>query len=139
MYVFYLCTYLYAVLTVRFNSTLYIVEEDVGIVQPLLVLSNPSSFVETVEITTMMRSIIFISLFGIGAIEDVDYISGPYNVTFPIGSTSASVDIIINADNIVENNEEFLVNIFSITNNHTIDDPRQVVVTILDTTGMYIR
>ena len=35
-------------ITVMFNTTTYSVDEDTGIVQPLLVLSNPSSFVETV-------------------------------------------------------------------------------------------
>ena len=34
----------------RFDNTIYTVDEDVGIIQPLLVLSNPSSFVETVEV-----------------------------------------------------------------------------------------
>ena len=37
-------------ITVIFDNTTYAVNEDVGIVQPLLVFSNPSSFVEIVEI-----------------------------------------------------------------------------------------
>ena len=34
-------------ITVRFDHATYIINEDAGVVQPLLVLSNPSSFVET--------------------------------------------------------------------------------------------
>ena len=38
------------VITVRFDNAAYTITENDGIVQPLLVLSNPSSFVETVEV-----------------------------------------------------------------------------------------
>ena len=38
------------VITVRFDNAAYTVNEDDGIVQTLLVLSNPSSFVETVQV-----------------------------------------------------------------------------------------
>ena len=37
-------------ITVRFDNASYSIDENVGIVQPLLVLSNPSSFVETVQV-----------------------------------------------------------------------------------------
>ena len=37
------------VVTVKFRNERYTVNEDDGIVQPLLVLSSPSSFVETVQ------------------------------------------------------------------------------------------
>ena len=37
-------------ITVRFSQSSYSVDEDVGIVQPVLVLSNPSSFIETVQV-----------------------------------------------------------------------------------------
>ena len=37
--------------SVRFDKTVYAVGEDTGIVQPLLFLSNPSSFVETIQLT----------------------------------------------------------------------------------------
>ena len=36
----------------KFQNATYAVNEDDGIVQPLLVLSNPSSFVETVQVIT---------------------------------------------------------------------------------------
>ena len=34
----------------RFDNTTYTVDEDVGTIQPLLVLSNPSSFNETIQV-----------------------------------------------------------------------------------------
>ena len=37
-------------MTVRFDNATYTDDEDVGIIQPLLILSNPSSFVETVRV-----------------------------------------------------------------------------------------
>ena len=40
-----------------------------------------------------------------------DYNSGPYNVTFPAGMTSASFDVVINDDSILERNESFVLTI----------------------------
>ena len=37
-------------ITVGFDNATYTVVEDTGIVQPALILSNPSSFVETVQV-----------------------------------------------------------------------------------------
>ena len=41
---------MYVVITVTFENATYTVNEDVGILRPLLVLSNPSSFNETVQV-----------------------------------------------------------------------------------------
>ena len=38
------------VVTVRFDQSSYTIEEDRGTIQPLLTLSNPSSFVETIQV-----------------------------------------------------------------------------------------
>ena len=38
------------VITVRFDNTIYIVDEDVAVVHPVLILSNPSSLLETVQL-----------------------------------------------------------------------------------------
>ena len=38
------------VITITFNQSEYSVNEDIGSVQLVLVLSNPSSFVETVQV-----------------------------------------------------------------------------------------
>ena len=43
------CVFL-LVITVRFDSGTYIINEDAGILQPRLILSNPSSFNETVQV-----------------------------------------------------------------------------------------
>ena len=40
----------HAVVTVRFAQSSYTVEEDSRIIQPLLTLSNPSSFIETIQV-----------------------------------------------------------------------------------------
>ena len=40
----------HAVVTVRFAQSSYTVEEDSRIIQPLLTLSDPSSFIETIQV-----------------------------------------------------------------------------------------
>ena len=40
-----------------------------------------------------------------------DYSSGPYNVTFPAGVTSASFNVTINDDSTLERNESFTLTI----------------------------
>ena len=49
----------------------------------------------------------------------VDYNSGPYYLTFSAGVTSASFNVIINNDNVLEDNEEFnlIINAHSLPNN----------------------
>ena len=49
MYV-YLFLVWYVGISVRFHNTIIVIDEDVRIVQPLLILSNPSSFNETVQV-----------------------------------------------------------------------------------------
>ena len=65
----------------------------------------------------------------------VDYISGPYDVTFPIGSTIASFNITIINDGILEDDEMFNIFIISITNGHIVGTPAVATVTIIDTTS----
>ena len=126
----------------RFDNTTYAVNEDVGIIQPLLLISNPSSFNETVQVINadistngkvnfiyVCRQMIIVDTGGI------DYDSGPYNVIFPAGSTNTSFDIMINDDGVLEDDETFLVSIKSIINGHHIGDPSTAGVTIIDTTG----
>ena len=69
------------------------------------------------------------------ATEDVDYISGPYHVTFPVGSTNISFNVTIIVDNVLENNEVFVLRINSITNNNMLGSPVSTTVIIEDTTG----
>ena len=67
----------------------------------------------------------------------VDYNSGPYTVTFPIGSTIASFDITISDDGILEDDEMFNISITSITNGHIVGTPAVATVTIIDNTSKY--
>ena len=41
----------------------------------------------------------------------MDYTSGPYTVTFPAGSTTATFNISINDDDIMEGDENFMLTI----------------------------
>ena len=114
-------------LTVAFANTSYTISEFDGILHVLFVLSNPSPFVETVEVATSDLGLVF------RATENVDYRPGPYYAEFPNGSTSASFSMLIRDDDEVENDEQFFLIISSITNGHMIGYPRQVEVTIIDT------
>ena len=65
----------------------------------------------------------------------VDYFSESYNVTFPIGSTIASFDIMIIDDGVLEDDEIFNISITSITNDHIVGTPAVATVTIIDNTS----
>lgn len=56
-------------------------------------------------------------------------------MTFPIGSTNASFDIVINDDGVLETNETFFVSINSITNKHIVGTHGRATITIVDTTS----
>ena len=64
----------------------------------------------------------------------MDYTSGPYTVTFPAGQTTATFDVPINDDNILEGNEDFILNIdgTSLPNGVTAGSPDEATVTIVD-------
>ena len=64
----------------------------------------------------------------------MDYTSGPYTVTFPAGQTTATFDVPINDDNILEGNETFMLTIdsSSLPDRVTRGDPGQATVTIVD-------
>ena len=64
----------------------------------------------------------------------VDYASGPYSVTFPAGVTSASFDVPINDDNILEGNEifKFTIDLSSLLGDVTASNPLQAAVTVAD-------
>ena len=68
-----------------------------------------------------------------------DYNSGPYTVIFPIGSTNASFDIIINLDTLLEGDEKFNVSVDSFTSGHIVGNPGVATITIIDTTSKYLR
>ena len=66
--------------------------------------------------------------------EGVDYNSGPHTVIFPIGSTTASFNITIKDDSVLED-KVFNVSIISITNGHIVGTPAVATVTIIDTSS----
>ncbi|XP_065900323.1 adhesion G-protein coupled receptor V1-like [Dysidea avara] len=111
--------------TVKFNQSTYNVDEDDGPVQPVLLLSNPSSTDITISV---------FSTDGSATGGGVDYSSGPYNVTIPAGQISVPFDVPINDDNVFEENEEFLLTIdqSSSLNGVIIGSLNETVVNISD-------
>ena len=72
-------------------------------------------------------------------LENGDYNSGPYNVTFSAGATTAAFNISINDDNILEDEETFHLSIdpSSLPMDVTIGNPVQATVTIVDVDCKY--
>ena len=69
----------------------------------------------------------------------MDYDSGPYNITFPAGTTSVPFNISITDDNILEDEEKILltVDLSSLPSNITASDPYEAIVTIVDKDGKF--
>ena len=65
-----------------------------------------------------------------------DYDSGPYIVIIPAGLTSASFDVLITNDGILEDNESFILIINS--SSVPIGDSDQAMITIMDDDGKQI-
>ena len=66
----------------------------------------------------------------------MDYVSGPYNVTFLAGVTSVSLKITVVDDKIFESDENFHLNICnSLPDCVTVGDINQTTVTIKDNDG----
>ena len=70
----------------------------------------------------------------------MDYTSGPYTVTFLAGQTTATFDVPINDDNILEGNENFIftINASSLPSDVSVGDPDQAIVTIVDSDRKYL-
>ena len=64
----------------------------------------------------------------------MDYTSGPYTITFLAGQTTATFDVPINDDNVIEGNENFMLTIdsSSLPTGLTVGDPGQAAVTIME-------
>ena len=71
--------------------------------------------------------------------QDVDYSSGQYNVTIPIGSAIATFNISIIDDSLFEGDEEFylIMDQSSSLSGITIGSPNRVVVKIFDNESKY--
>ena len=112
---------LYSVaVSVSFNQSTYIANENDGSVQAVLFISKSVESNITIEVITNdstatgkhiepINNVLHISNDITGG--GVDYNSGPYNVTFPAGETSVSFSITINNDTVLEDNETFNLNI----------------------------
>ena len=72
--------------------------------------------------------------FYISFTGGVDYIAGPYSVTFPSGMTIASFDISITNDNMFEGSEDVKIEIIdsSLPNGIAVGYPDHAIVTIVD-------
>ena len=72
----------------------------------------------------------------------MDYDSGPYTVTFLAGQTTATFNVPINDDNVLEGNENFMLTIDSpLPNGVAHGTPSQATVIIMDNDiaiGMYL-
>ena len=70
----------------------------------------------------------------------MDYTSGPYTVTFPAEHTTATFDVPINDDNILEGNEDFILTIdgTSLPTGVTSGSPGEATVTIVDDDGKHM-
>ena len=62
----------------------------------------------------------------------MDYTSGPYTVTIPAGQTTATFDVTINNDNILEGDEDYVltISLSSPPTGVTVGTPDQATVTI---------
>ena len=97
--------------------------------------SDASAVGEYVCITYITNTVQFIYAGG-----GIDYRSGPYNVTFPAGVIHVQFNVSIINDDILENIENFILNIdtFSLPNNVTVGNLNQTTIFIVDNDGMYL-
>jgi len=132
------------VATLSFSQTTYSINEDIGSVQPTLVLSkllltDITVLVKSTNISTTGNCLYHCCHFIRHSITlDDDYNFGPYNITIPAGMINASFNISISPDNILEGNELFSLTIDQtslltvvISDNSTlvmiIDDDRKIL------------
>ena len=128
-----------------FGQSTYSVNEEAGVAQIELVLSNPSSNDITVQVrdtkgtaTGEWSSITKVNGCN-NVTEGVDYDPGPYTVTFAAGETSVSFDVPINNDDIPESIEMFsLVINSSLPDRVTVGSPSQATVTLQDNDSEFL-
>ena len=132
----------------KFGHSRYSVNEDSGTLQFVLVLSNPSSthiFIEVFSINIEAVGEyfgIYDELLQVYYVIDggVDYGPGPYMVRFLPGEISASFNISITDDDVLEGNERFnlIIDSSSLPNRVTVTTPDHANVTIVDNDGKYV-
>ena len=131
-------------ITINFSQSNYSVKENDGLVQLMLVLSNPSSSNITIRIDTIDREATgetfkyqkkspLICCVGM----DQDYFSGPYFIVFPAGTIESMFNILIMDDDLLEKTEAFdvIINSSSLPSNITISERGEAAVIIWDNDG----
>ena len=114
---------------------MYNVVENNGSVQPVLILSNPSSFDITIQVDSNDISAVGVNTTDCSTISgDNDYTMGLYNVTFPANVTTRTFDIPICDDMVLEDDESFNISIVSDSSpdNVTSGSVDQATVIIID-------
>ena len=126
--------YFSLVVSVRFDESTYVVNETDGIVQPVLVLNSSTAidFTVHVNITDISATVCSDNKTG-------DYKPETLVVSFKEGTNSASLNISILDDNLLEDDENFIltINSSSLPSNVIVDNPSNATVTILNDDGRY--
>ena len=132
-------------MTISFNQCTYIVNENEGLLQAVLILSKSVRTEVTVQVGTNdntatgdhLRSLNNILLDDTYLGGDIDYDSGPYNVTFPSGEKNAAFTITINNDTVLEYDETFNLTIIesSLPENFILGEIYLAKVTIINDGG----
>ena len=119
----------------QFNESTYRVSETDRIVQPVLVLNSSTAinFTVHVNITDISATICSDNKTG-------DYKPETMVVSFKEGTNNALLNISVLDDNLLEDDETFILIIdsSSIPNNVIIEKPSNATVTILNDDGKYI-
>ena len=123
--------------TVMFNESTYAVEESSGTIHLTIVLTNPISTDVTIQVIDD-NTIVSEPPIVTNREEDEDekdYVIDTYAVTFTAGTTSATLNVRINNDNVHEGDETFTFTIdpFSLLiDGITVGYPYQTALTIVD-------
>ena len=122
-------------ITVTFSQPSFSFGERGEIAEPVIMFSNPSSFIISVYVETNDISATGVdtgkcSMFT----DDNDYKTGVYNITIPVHVTLQHMNISVCNDILLEMDEQFSVTILSNSHpdNVTTGTPSQAIVTILD-------
>ena len=107
-----------------FEQSTYSVNESDGIVQPVIILSNPPAVDITVQVLCINGS----------AVHETDYKLETHEILFPSEATSATLNITIIDDTVWEPNEDFTltINASSLPSNVNVSN---TTVTIMNDDG----
>ena len=134
--------FILAAIAVQFEQSSYIIDEDDGPVQLVLIFSNPSSTNITVQVENIFgnatgrlsrNEILILSRF----LGGTDYNSTQHNITFTTGVTRVQFNVAIIDDSLFESDEIFylIITTDSLPNGVSVGYPNQTTVTIEDDEG----